>query len=95
LNELCTNSCKYAFSDSESNALFIKIEKQADLFYKLTYQDSGKAAINVDSNKPKGIGLLLIKSLTKQLQGKYTYSYSEGTHFEILFKNKNQRKVIE
>lgn len=95
LNELCTNSCKYAFSDSESNALIIKIEKQDDLFYKLTYQDSGKAAINVDSNKPTGIGLLLIKSLTKQLQGKYTYSYNEGAHFEILFKNKNQRKVIE
>jgi two-component system, sensor histidine kinase PdtaS len=95
LNELCTNSCKYAFSDAAPNALTIKIEKQDELFYKLTYQDSGKAAINVDSNKPTGIGLLLIRSLTKQLQGKYTYSYKEGAYFEILFKNKNQRKEIE
>jgi len=95
LNELCTNSCKYAFSETETNFLNIHIEKQDNQFYKLTYQDSGKAEIQSETSKPKGIGLLLIKSLTKQLQGKYTYTFENGAQFVILFKNKNQRKEIE
>lgn len=95
LNELCTNSCKYAFSETEINFLNIHIEKQDNQFYKLTYQDSGKAEIQSETSKPKGIGLLLIKSLTKQLQGKYTYTFENGAQFVILFKNKNQRKEIE
>lgn len=95
LNELCTNSCKYAFSDSNQNTLDITIVKQDESFYKLTYSDSGTNEIIDSTSKPKGIGMLLIKSLTKQLQGKSTYTFNSGAHFEILFKNRNQRKEIE
>jgi two-component sensor histidine kinase len=95
LNELCTNSCKYAFSDSNQNTLDITIVKQDESFYKLTYSDSGTNEIIDSTSKPKGIGMLLIKSLTKQLQGKSSYTFNSGAHFEILFKNRNQRKEIE
>jgi len=95
LNELCTNSCKYAFSESNQNTLDITIIKQDESFYKLTYSDSGTNEIVDSTSKPKGIGLLLINSLTKQLQGKSSYTFNSGAHFEILFKNRNQRKEIE
>lgn len=83
LNELMTNSMKYAF-DSVSNPK-IKIDfSQPGENYMLTYSDNGKG---FDFEKSKtGFGIELILMLTEQIHGALSYSESTSAYI-IHFKN--------
>lgn len=66
INELVTNSLKYAFIDQPNPEIVIEVKKVNDSlqFY---YRDNG---CGIKSNAKNGLGSLLIKRLIKQLKGR-------------------------
>jgi len=95
LNELITNSCKYAFRQEQQGEINIEIKKM-ETGYLLTYADSGPglpAEINIE--KSPSLGLRLVKRLTKQLHGEFEYNHVKPAVFNISFKDSIQRKEID
>jgi len=96
LNELISNSCKYAFKQHEQGSLNIEIAKQNNNCYLLTLRDSGPGL--PEGTNPmlvKSLGLRLVARLSRQLHGKFEYGYDMGGVFKITFKDRKQRKMLE
>lgn len=82
VNELMTNSFKYAYEGIEHPCLNIYLKNDKDITLKI--QDNG---IGIDENlvgqKSNSFGQKLIKGLSKQLKGTYKFENNQGTHFEL------------
>lgn len=88
INELVTNAYKYAFKDTTTNTLIVKLDETSTINYKLTIADNGKGlADSVDLKTSKSIGLSIINRLIRQLRGSINYTNKNGAHFEINFKD--------
>ena len=83
INELLTNSLKYAFPNGRSGSLSVQL-KEIDQLIHLTVEDDG---IGYDISEVRGnsFGTTLIHSLTAQLEGELISSSSDGTRTEIVF----------
>lgn len=90
INELVTNSIKYAFTDRDEGKVFISF-REKDGFLEFDYSDNGVGMeTNVLDNQRESFGIDLIKSITEQLEGKITYySLEERSGFQIRFKPSN------
>ncbi|MBC7862390.1 MAG: hypothetical protein IAF38_05400 [Bacteroidia bacterium] len=87
INELVTNSLKYAFTD-KGGLIEITIEKQEENTFKLTVRDSGKGLPEqFDLSKTKTLGLKLVKMLCTQLRAQVSFTSANGTQAEIIFKD--------
>lgn len=87
VNELITNSLKYAFPDGRKGVILISLKEDKEHLY-LRVADDGKG---IGKNKPvegTGFGTQLVELLTKQLDGKMTLSTQEGTEVYFEFKTK-------
>ena len=82
LNELISNSLKYAFDEYDNCKISISFVHFKDDLCKLTYSDSGtwKAPTRKGS-----FGLDLIESLTEQLEGTLKTTTFPETSFEFIF----------
>lgn len=92
VNELVTNSYKNFDAKKKNNSISISIKLIAKGQYDLVYQDNGNGlpgTINFDTDET--LGLKLIKGLAKQLAGKATYHYDNGSVFTIFFQDSAQR----
>lgn len=86
LNELVTNSYKYAFKETETNSIFITLT-QMENDYLLTYADSGPGIPDhIDLRNSGTLGLELIHILTEQIGGKVEYEKANKSTFLIKFK---------
>ena len=89
LNELLTNSLKYACKNQETNWIEIFIEKKSSNGNEVlvfSYKDPGKEIENMNFNTAtKSLGLKLIQMLCQQLKGKFTYTFQEGNIFLFQF----------
>jgi len=95
LNELITNSCKYAFQHTREGRIEIHINK-LETEYRLSYCDSGPGlARDLDIDQIQSLGLRLVKRLTKQLHGSFEFDVDKPAHFHITFKDSVQRKEME
>jgi two-component sensor histidine kinase len=86
INELITNSIKYAFKDNSRNSIRIEITEQEKHYYKLHYADTGEGLpneFNLECSVTLGSKLLSI--LTRQLGGKIRYYNEDGANFIITF----------
>jgi len=95
INELITNSFKYAFKQEKLNQLNIQLIREGDRNL-IIIKDNGpgmKDRIKVKS--VKSIGLKLVRNLVKQLHGRVEYSNNDGASFTIYFKETCQRNLIE
>ena len=96
INELITNSFKYAFSSNKKNSLTICINKEDKDNFKLIIEDNGPGLSNYfDAKKTKNLGLLLVSRLVKQLNGTLKLSSEKGARFEIIFKDIHARKLVD
>ncbi len=88
INELVSNSLKYAFTDeSKSKKQSISLKQSKDEVI-LTIADNGKGfPPNYDTTKSKSLGLRLVSMLTKQLHGTYERIDDQGTKSMIRFAN--------
>ena len=75
VNELVTNSIKYAFKESH-NYLYLSIKRSSDNTLSLTLKDNGKG---FDNTIEYGIGLELVETLVNQLKGSIEFLPKEST----------------
>jgi two-component sensor histidine kinase len=93
VNELLTNSYKYAMSEEHENKIQIHIMKLNKGQYQLTYRDNGPGlADDVDFETTATLGLRLINGLSKQIHGSVKYYYEDGSVFVINFKEKKVKQ---
>jgi PAS domain S-box-containing protein len=86
ISELISNSLKYAFPNDMKGEICIKLTSNKD-GYQLCICDNGIGLpkdINFDNIKT--LGLLLVNSLTTQIDGKITVQREHGTRYTINFK---------
>jgi len=86
LNEIVTNSFKYAFKNKKKAKLKISMKKVEDK-YELILKDNGEGIPkNIDIHNSNTLGLKLINSISKlQLNGSLEYSKQKGSEFKIIF----------
>lgn len=87
INEIITNSAKYAFDGRTKGKIYININHIEDNKYLLEVGDDGIGyEIKSDIESIESLGLQLIHSLTEQLNGIINQtSSSNGTHYSISF----------
>ncbi len=88
IHEFITNSIKYAFKENDSGEIQIQWQEHTDNF-NLILQDNGVGFKDLTNINKNSIGMQLIKLLTQQLDGNYTFDGSAGVKLEITF---NKRK---
>ncbi len=88
INELVTNSLKYAFPAGRRGAISITVRADADNAFELVIGDDGIGLPeNLDFKNTETFGLQLLTDLVEhQLAGKVALNRSGGTEFRIRFK---------
>ena len=84
LNELISNSMKYAFPKNNNNLIQISVTKSKTNII-LIYRDNGVGLSEINTKNNKGFGLKLIELLVKQLYGKLLIENDNGAKFTIEF----------
>jgi PAS domain S-box len=97
VNELVSNSLKYAFKDFDDKPQIIgvKLQSVGENSYKLEIWDNGKGIPeNIDFKNTSTLGLQLVNELTKQLDGRIEVIVKDGTRFKIIFKEPEYKKRL-
>ncbi|MPN34846.1 Blue-light-activated histidine kinase 2 [bioreactor metagenome] len=102
VNELISNSLKYAFPDRENGDIKIKLFREQSgnelnnkeqpagkgIRYTLVVSDNGAGIPeNIDFENPKTLGLQLVNILVDQLDAEIELRRGEGTEYRISFSN--------
>jgi PAS domain S-box-containing protein len=94
VNELVSNSLKHAFNNiplevggETKKKIFISFQKDLNSYYTITISDNGCGfPENIDFRNTESLGLQLVISLVKQLDGEIKLNDNLGTEFIIKFK---------
>ena len=93
LNELISNSLKYAFpNEKDIGQIKISIKKEEKGIYSLNYEDNG-IGYSESEIKNSSIGLTLISILTQQLEGEIYHTNENGTKYKITFTEVIQNRI--
>lgn len=84
VNELLTNTLKYAFPKGQKGKVLIKLEKQANGALHLEVSDNGVGKSGITHGT--GFGGQLVALLTQQLSGTMKEEIKDGTHIYFDFK---------
>ncbi|MGB7969014.1 MAG: PAS domain S-box protein [Methanobacterium sp.] len=94
ISELVSNSLKYAFPDGMIGEIFVSLRSKEDNF-ELIISDNGIGLPKeFDINNTKTLGLMLVSSLTEQIDGKIIINRENGTRFTIIFKESIYKERI-
>ena len=94
ITELISNCLKYAFPNQMKGKIIISLKQVEDKF-ELIISDNGIGLPeNININKIKTLGILLVKSLTEQIDGKISIQRKNGTQFKITFKELKYKERI-
>jgi len=86
LNELTSNTLKYAFPGESTGEMLIRIEEKPTKQLYLLFKDNGVGLPNsIEINNVKSLGLRLVSLLTRQLKGKLELKREAGTSFSFVF----------
>lgn len=87
VNELVCNSLKHAFAKRDSGMITIQLINEKPKEYELVIGDTGVGLPdNFEIKKTTTLGLKLIQTLTKQIEGKLKITSENGVVFSICFK---------
>jgi two-component sensor histidine kinase len=87
LNELLTNSLKHAFPDGRGGEIKVELKRYNESF-KLSVSDNGITfPEDLDYRNTDTLGMLIVNSLTDQINGKLNLEKSNGTKFTVTFKD--------
>ena len=79
LNELISNSIKYAFSDGKTGEIYVSLREKAPGTVELSVKDNGTGVSDgFDLEHSNSLGLQLVKSLVNQLEGKLEFKSNSG-----------------
>jgi PAS domain S-box-containing protein len=92
INELVSNSLKYAFPNGRPGTISIDFHTENDDQFSLVFRDDGIGVPEeFDLDKAPSLGLRLVKILTGQLGGKLAFRRTGGTEFKITFKEQKEK----
>ena len=96
INELISNSLKYAFPDAVSGEISISLYKNKNHDIEIIIRDNGIGlADNIGWNTISSLGLSLVYDLvTEQLEGSITIERNQGTIFNIQFSQSTLHQSI-
>jgi two-component sensor histidine kinase len=86
VNELLTNSLKYAFPNGKKGIIKLSLESLADGNLNLKVSDNGVGKTLSSIPKGTGFGTQLVDLLTRQIEGKLVQEVNDGTMISINFK---------
>lgn len=86
VNELLTNSLKYAFPKGENGTIELSLKKVGEDDFQLKISDNGVGKAVDAKAKGTGFGTQLVELLTRQIEGKLIQDVSNGTMILINFK---------
>ncbi len=85
LNELFTNSIKYAFINSKNSSVTIKL-KEGENEYIFIYHENHNKNVNISQIlQSNTLGMKLLKLIVSQIRGKLDVEKNEGLRFTITF----------
>ena len=90
INELVNNAFKYAF-DSGSGVISVTVKRCGDQV--LTKVADNGIGIHQEDRNPESMGLNLVRTLAKQLNGVLKFYNDDGAHIEILFTPEEVTKI--
>lgn len=91
LNELMTNSLKYAFPNSRNGTIWVELRSTPDHILNLRVADDGVGfPSDLDVFNTKSLGLQLVNSLVRQLDATLEVETSGKTSFLISFRYQHQ-----
>ena len=89
INELLTNSMKYAFPDNRPGTILISLSRKPNDRYLLIVQDDGIGYDgNLDIKNSETLGLTLVYALVEQINGKLELATENGMSFKIEFRDR-------
>jgi PAS domain S-box-containing protein len=96
INELVSNSLKYAFPDDKTGKIYISLQKSSEEGkYILKVEDDGVGfPEDIDFLNSRSLGLQLVKTLVDQLDGTVELDCSNGASFKINIKQNHYTKRI-
>jgi hypothetical protein len=84
INELASNSFKYAFPDNRKGDIYISLKKQSEGKFILIAKDNGVGFTKkIDFTNTETLGLRLVDILVSQLDGTISINNSNGAEFTI------------
>ena len=90
LNELLTNSLKYASQKGKQLLIDIQMQATEDGFL-LNYKDNGPGFSEGQlKDREGGLGAYLLRSMSRQLKGKLESRNEQGAAYSIFFQEKNR-----
>ncbi|MCD4704332.1 MAG: response regulator [Methanosarcinaceae archaeon] len=85
INELITNSLKYAFQGRKTGVIDVKLHLDNGMFTLVVGDNGAGLPEDLDIESTRSLGLRLVNSLLDQLQGTLELDASSGTKFIIMF----------
>ncbi len=94
INELVSNSLKYAFLETLEGVLSISLSKDGDRF-ELEVADNGDGLPEgFETGSSETLGLQIVDALVGQLEGEMKIDTTEGTRFMVSFKDRGTRPYL-
>lgn len=88
INELVSNAYKYAFEKHGSGRISISIKPKSGADFELEIRDDGKGiSEDINPDKSNSLGLKLVKILSRQLRGTFSFKSDKGAVFLVQFKD--------
>ena len=86
INELISNSLKYAFPDGRTGEVRIELHEQPENMARLVVADNGVGLrSDVDWETARSLGLRLVRTLADQLGAKLEVQSRQGTEIQLIF----------
>lgn len=85
INEILTNSFKYAFTKNNKTPLLSVTCKSLNKKVYINIKDNGPGFKQKDKNSSSSMGLELIESLTSQIDGEFVITSNKGVDFSLTF----------
>ena len=85
LNELITNAYKHAFPGVEEGTLHISMKEENDTVTMMVKNNGNRLPDDFDISESSSLGMTLIQTLVKQLEGSLDISSKDETCFTITF----------
>jgi two-component sensor histidine kinase len=86
INEAVTNALKHAFPPPRLGTLTVSLVSLAPQQYELSISDDGVGLpTGFDLTRSRSLGMVIIKGLSRQLDGQLAVSTTEGVHLSLQF----------
>jgi PAS domain S-box-containing protein len=86
INELISNSLKYAFPDGRAGEVRVELHEQPDKMARLVVADNGVGLRgDIDWETARSLGLRLVRTLAEQLGAKLEVQSRQGTEIQLIF----------